>query len=292
MVTEGAHYTDYDPQLRSRLLGEAARVVRSFGFAGSHVIIIGGLVPSLLVPIPEPGLPPHVGTLDLDVCLGVALVEGDVGAYERLEKSLRDAGFAMCRDEDGNTVSWRWEGGVGVRLTIEFFCAPKEGREPGRLYRPKGAVGNKLSAMTIAAGQLIDRDAREVSEEVDLPDGGGRTEQRFKVVGPAAYLAAKADALRRREKNKDAYDVVWLSECWPGAQGALADEIRKSAVFDELGPSLDILAQEFANPDAAGSTKYARFMAVETAERDRAAQHAVGAMRALMKELGHAASTP
>ncbi len=115
-------------------------------------------------------------------------------------------------------MSWRWKGGIGFPLTLEFFCPSAEDRPPGKRHRPGGVVGGKLSAMALAAGRLIDADVREVRIEVELPEGG-RTQHALKVVGPAAYLASKVDALQGRSKNKDAYHVVWLLECWPGGQG-------------------------------------------------------------------------
>jgi hypothetical protein len=94
-------------------------------------------------------------------------------------------------------------------------------RAPGRLHRPGGVVGGRLSALVLSAGRLIDGDTREIELVVDLPAGAGRTRQPVKVVGPAAYLASKADALHRRDKNKDAYDIVWLLESWPGGTRAI-----------------------------------------------------------------------
>lgn len=270
------------------LLGEAVRAVRAFSFAGAHVVIVGGLVPSLLVPHPEQGLEPHIGTQDLDLCLRLALVEGDVGNYERLEKCLKDARFTMA-EEDGQSVSWRWRGGVELPLTIEFFCPPGPDREIGRLYRPGGVVGGKLSALTLATGGLIDKDFREVEVEVTLPGGGGRTRHVLKVAGPASYLAAKADALRRRNKNKDAYDIIWLIESWPGGQTALATTIRNSAIFSEqeFQTALVILKQEFEGLDSAGARKYAHFIRSEDEDLDRLAHSAVGAVRELFQALGN-----
>jgi len=72
------------------------RVIRAFSFAGAHVVIIGGLVPSLLVPEPEQGIERNIGTQDLDLCLSIALVDGNVGNYDRLEQSLKGAGFRMA----------------------------------------------------------------------------------------------------------------------------------------------------------------------------------------------------
>lgn len=256
--------------------------MRAFGFAGAHVVIVGGLVPSLLVPKPEPGIEPHIGTQDLDLCLRVALVDGEVGSYERLEASLRAAGFKMLNGE-----SWRWQGGVELPLTVEFLCPPGPERETGRLYRPGGVVGGKLSALVIATGGLIDRDFRKMEVEVSLPAGGGKTRQELRVAGPAAYLAAKADALRGRNKNKDAYDIIWLVESWPGGQAELAPVIRASAIFEDevFRKQLDILRQEFADIDSAGARKYARLMGGPGLDPDQLALHAVGAIKRLLKEL-------
>ncbi|NVJ17450.1 nucleotidyl transferase AbiEii/AbiGii toxin family protein [Myxococcus sp. AM010] len=282
MATDGGSYGEYDPAIRSGLLAEAVRVVRSFSFAGAHVVVVGGLVPSLLVPQPEAGLEPHVGTNDLDLCLRMALVDGDVGSYERLETSLKVAGFVMM-----SGVSWRWKGGVSLPLTVEFFCPPKEGREIGRLYRPGGVVGGKLSAVVLAMGGLVDLDARDIEVEVNLPGDGGKTRQPLKVVGPAGYLAAKADALRRRNKPKDAYDIVWLAECWPGGQAGLAPVIRESSIFNDplFKDSLRTLRQEFADIEAEGAKKYARFFNGSGRDMDQLARRAVGAIQQLLQEL-------
>ena len=281
MATDGLNLDEYDATMLPILAGQMVRVMRAFGFAGVHVVIIGGLVPSLLVPDPDSGLEPHVGTHDLDLCLSVALIEGEVGEYDRMENSLRAVGFAMVRRDDGTTESWRWRDRLGV--TIEFFCpSGKQGRQPGRLFRPGGVVGGKLSALVLATGHLIDRDARDIELEVELPDNGGRTRQVLRVVGPAAYLASKVDALRGRDKNKDAYDIVWILECWPGGQPAIARTIVASAVFDELGPTLTALREEFATIDSAGAVKYGRFMARDTAAVDLASQRAVGAIAAFL----------
>lgn len=283
---EGGSAADYDPLVTTALRAEAVRIMRAFGFAGAHVIVVGGLVPSLLVPKPEVGIERHVGTLDLDVCLTVALVEGEVGSYERLEVALRGAGFDMVREGE-KTVSWRWRGGKGLPVTLEFFCPAAVGREAGKLYRPGGVVGGKLSAMTLATGRLLDRDHRRVEVEVDLPDGGGRTRHALEVAGPAAYLASKVDALRRRDKNKDAYDLVWLAEGWPGGQRALAIEIRASSIWGdpEFIQALQALREEFANVDASGAVKYARFMRSDEGDFDQLARQAVGAVRELLDAL-------
>jgi hypothetical protein len=176
----------------------------------------------------------------------------------------------------------------GPTINVEFFCAAGPGREPGRLDRPGGVVGGKLSALVLAAGRLIDADTRDVELDVVLPAGGGSTRQPVKVAGPAAYLAAKADALRRRDKNKDAYDIVWLVESWPGGQVELAREIAATSIAGdaEFIEALRVLKHEFGSVDAAGAVKFARFMDEDGSSIDRLARQAVGAVAALLQKLG------
>lgn len=256
--------------------------MRAFGLARTHIVIVGGLVPPLLVPRPDAGIEPHIGTQDLDLCLSVSLVNDEVGAYESLQKSLMGLKFSMV-----DSKGWRWRGGAELSLTVEFLCPPGPEREPGHLFRPRGLAGAKLSALTMATGGLVDRDFLVKAVDVTLPAGEGRTRQEFNVAGPAAYLAAKADALRGRNKPKDAYDIVWLVESWPGGQAALAPIIRASPIFEDevFRKYLDVLRQEFADIDSAGARKYARMMAAPGVDPDQLARSAVGAVKSLMEEL-------
>ena len=73
-----------------------------------ETVVIGGLVPSLLIHSEElpAGTPEHVGTLDLDVGLTLALL--DEGRYRSLTARLRGAGFTPDENEDGRPTRQRW----------------------------------------------------------------------------------------------------------------------------------------------------------------------------------------
>ena len=109
------------------MVDQAAGLLKDIGLASHHVILIGGIVPGLLVPILDPGIEPHIGTTDLDFCLSVALVEGDTAQYERIEQGLKRAGFMSVE-------SWRWRGGPGNRLLVEFFCPAGPNRWPATCF--------------------------------------------------------------------------------------------------------------------------------------------------------------
>lgn len=111
MATDGAHISQYDPDRTRALLSEAGRLIRGVGFSGVHLTFIGGLVPSLLVPVLDPGIDPHIGSGDIDLCLSVALTTGQVGAYQRIEKVLGELGYKMKPQGANSASSWQWIGG-------------------------------------------------------------------------------------------------------------------------------------------------------------------------------------
>jgi hypothetical protein len=292
LVSEGLHHSEYDPALADAVLGEAAHLLRSLGFTAEHAVLIGGIVPTLLVLDPGAGRPKHLGTTDLDLCLSIALIEGDTGEYERIEKSLRKA------DYEPTDQSFRWRRTKGLGLQVEFFCPAGPNRPAGQLHRPtrdenpraKQNLGSNLSAMALDAGAVVGEDVVVVERELDLPEGGGRTRFSFRVTGLLAFLVAKISALTRRDKPKDAYDVVWLVESWEGGPEGAAAAIGASGPFGsaEAEAALDRLWEEFAAPDRLGPASYVRFMADESMTADdrlRLARQAVGALQALRNAL-------
>jgi hypothetical protein len=289
--TDGHHHSAYDPSLVDVVLAEAAHLLRNLGFAAAHTVLIGGVVPSLLVLDPATNRP-HLGTTDLDLCLSVAIVEGDTAEYERIENALRNAGYEPTDD------SFRWRQSDRLRLQIEFFCPAGDGRPAGKLFRPKAAenptakqnFGSKLTAVALDAGQVIGDDVVVVPREVSLPVEGGRTTFEFRVTGVLGFLVAKVGALVGRDKPKDAYDIVWLIENFEGGPAGAAFAITASPAFGrpDVDAALGRLFGEFSAPDCLGPSSYVRFMAdvnMGADDRQRLARQAVGAVGELRRAL-------
>jgi len=279
------HISEYDPSLADAILGEAAHLLRNIGFSARHSILIGGLVPGLLVLDPGPGNQPHIGTADVDLCLSIALIEGDTAEYDRIEAGLRKAGFSPT----DKTFAWMRTDGLGIR--VEFFCPAADGRPAGSLFRPAAAdaprvkhnMGPKLSAVALEAGEVISANVIDVEREVTLPDDGGRTTWTFRVTGLTGFLVAKTAALIGRDKPKDAYDIVWLLENWPGGAEGAAATVSDSSLMErrDVTKSLQRLRTEFSETDRLGPASYVRFMASGTTltdERLRLARQAMGAV--------------
>lgn len=286
---DGHHLSGYDPAVATELVAEAADLMRALGFTASHVVLIGGLVPSLLVPVLDPGIELHIGTADLDLCLSIALVEGQTETYERIEAVLKGRGFEV------GDVSFRWHRRAGLALTVEFFCPAGENRPAGQVFRPNAAAnptgkhnfGGRLSALALEAGGLLTRDVEEVTQSVDLPQGRGRYVARVRVTGPLAFLVAKTDALRDRDKPKDAYDIVWLIESWPEGPAAAARTFGQRLAFHDVQVrgAMGRLKEMFAAPDRIGARSYARFVARDPAEERQLERRAVGAIAEFLEAL-------
>jgi hypothetical protein len=289
LAIEGGHHSQYDPTQLEHVIAEAAGVIRALGFAGKHVVLIGGIVPSLLIPVLDPALEPHVGTRDLDFCLSAAIVEGDTAEYERIERNLRQAGF------EATDESWRWRGGDTGNVLIEFFCPANDERPAGKLFRPahhenplaRHNLGRTLSALALEMGGFIDQDVQIVEREMDLPRGQGRMTVSMRVIGPAGFLALKASALNGRRKPKDAYDIIWLLDAWEGGPEGIARYVRERSFYlsSDFGHVIDILADQFRDVGHAGAIAYADFVTVELEDRDIHARHAVDGVQQFLRRV-------
>ncbi len=152
-------------------------------------------------------------------------------------------------------------------------------------------MGPKLSAMALDAGAAISDDIRIVEREVDLPDGAGRISYQFRVTGLTGFLVAKIGALTERDKPKNAYDIVWLLESWPGGPRQAAQAVLDSPAYrrGDAQRALARLAHEFADPTRVGPRSYARFMATSETGPEviaRMERQASGAVRSFAAALG------
>lgn len=123
-----------------------------------------------------------------------------------------------------------------------------------------------------------------------MPHAAGRTRFTFRVTGLLGFLGAKTAALTGRDKPKDAYDIVWILENWPGGPAAAATAIRDSSAFNRSDASrmINRLFEEFSCLGGLGPSSFIRFLVPGTATQDdraRLARQAVGAVNELRTAL-------
>jgi Nucleotidyl transferase AbiEii toxin, Type IV TA system len=285
------HYSD---PMSEQLLGMAADVLRSFGsaFGGRHLAIVGGAVPSLLVGNIPPGMEPHVGTADLDLHLSLHLLDGETADYyDAIIDGLTEMGLAPDTREDGREVKWRWIGSHrGVRLQVEFLC-PVRSRgglpeQPAVATAAEKNIGpaGQITALSVGFGHLVPVDTVTVDRVVETSRGRLRFE--FPVAGVASWLCLKSDAIMRRDKPKDAYDVVWLiAGLGPeaAARSVLESPLMQSEFDEEVRSQLARLAEQFADDNSVGARSYVDFMASGNEGTD--CRFAVGAVSRFVRLL-------
>ena len=96
-----------------------------------EIVVVGGLVPYLLVDqenLPS-GLDPHVGTMDLDMGLALAILNRE--RYRELGRRLRDAGFEPAVNAQGNKRLQTWTAVTPHPVTVDFLIPPVEERDTG-----------------------------------------------------------------------------------------------------------------------------------------------------------------
>ncbi len=294
MAGDEAGIGDYDSELTEPLLGIAADVLRSFGsaFGDRHLAIIGGAVPSLLMPSPPPGLDRHVGTGDLDFHLSLQLMDGETAEYyQAIVDGLRGLGLRPDQAK-GKPMTWRWTGTYReVCLQVEFLC-PARNRS-GRPEAPASEtpaevnVGpqGEISALAVGYGHLVVDDTIRVERRVTV--SGGDLSFEFPIAGLASWLCLKTDAIMRRDKPKDAYDVVWLLDALSPAEVArrvLASPLIAGEFIEELrGQMKRLIQDQFQGTDSIGPRSYAKFIGPES--EVNSCRHAQGTVAELGSEL-------
>lgn len=232
-------------------------VATKLGDLMDSVVIIGGLVPSLLVPQNQHAVTaePHAGTMDLDLGLDVELLT--TGLYEPLTDRLRAAGFTLDTNDRGNPTRQRWLPPAGFRsVGVDFLIPPTRKADRG------GALRNIQPdfAAVIAPGlHLAFRDSVTVPLR-GTTIAGERATRRVNVCGPGAFVVLKALAFRERGENKDAYDLYYLLRYYGSTLDDIADRLRPLLDDDATRFAVAILREDFTEHDGVGPQRAARFL--------------------------------
>jgi hypothetical protein len=253
-------------------------IATKLGDLKDELVIIGGLVPSLLVPQSE--LPRdeqrHVGSLDVDLGLAIAVLDDE--RYHEISERLREAGFQCDVKADGKPTSQRWRVQEGKRnVTVDFLIPPtREGESGGTLRN----LEEGFAAIITPGLELAFQDRQLVTLTGRTIRGEEATRELW-VCGPGAFIVLKALALHLRGANKDAYDLFYLLQNF---EGGIAD------VFARLEPllnnsstreALEFLRSDFASVESIGPRRVAEFMGDR--EDDAVRADAWGTVQAILR---------
>jgi hypothetical protein len=231
-------------------------VATKLGDMMDDLLIIGGLVPSLIVDqvdLPE-GTDAHVGTMDLDVGLQLALL--DEGGYRKLTERLRDAGFEMDKNEDGNPTRQRWAITGSGTVTVDFLIPPSRDEDRGGKLRD---IEPDFGAIIAPGLRCAFRDRKQVKLDGRTLFGEKATRNVW-VCDAGAYVVLKALAFDSRGENKDAYDLFYVIRNYGTGLDDVASRLRPLLDDDEAQKAVDVLDRDFTDPESVGPRRVAEFI--------------------------------
>ncbi|MCK9524004.1 MAG: hypothetical protein M0R76_13335 [Proteobacteria bacterium] len=251
-------------------------IATKLGDLMEDLVIVGGLVPSLIVDqttLPQ-GADAHVGTMDLDVGLQLALL--DEGRYRKLTERLRDAGFSMDKSTDGNPTRQRWVISQPSTVAVDFLIPPShESDQPGKLRN----IEPNFAAIIAPGLRCAFRDRQQITI-CGRTLFGEKAERSIWVCGAGAFVVLKALAFDGRGENKDAYDLFYVIRNYGAGVEDVALKIRPLLDDAEAQRAIAILKRDFTDPDGIGPMRVATFLAGEP-DVDMQAD-VVGFVRALL----------
>lgn len=221
-----------------------------------EIVIVGGLVPSLLIDqdsMPE-GDDKHVGTMDLDIGLALAIFDGS--RYRAITDRLRSAGFTHDVNEMGNPTRQRWKVEEPRKVTVDFLIPPSNDDDEGGKIRD---IEPDFAAIITPGLRLafIDQQKITLSGKTIF---GEKAVRDIWVCGSGAFVVLKALAFRKRGENKDAYDLYYHIRNFGNGVHEVADALKSLVSEFEAKEALEILRQDFIDFDGLGPSRVAKFL--------------------------------
>src|SRR5258708_7374225 len=144
------------------------------------------------------------------------------------------------------------------------------GWSPGR-PQSRSPESSEITALAVGFGHLVPFDTVTVERRVQT--NRGMLGYEFPVAGLTPWLCLKADAIMRRDKAKDAYDVVWLIDALGPERAAemiSASPLLAGEMASEVIAQLDrLITDQFRDLAAAGPAMYVSFLGTDGAEREQ-----------------------
>lgn len=246
----------YRPEYLELVRSTCLYVATKLGDLMDDTVVVGGLVPSLLIDQAAlaPAVDAHVGTLDLDVGLALAILEH--GRYHTLTERLRRAGFTPDTNAQGNPARQRWKVGSPHPVTVDFLIPPSREDDRGGRLRD---IEPDFAAVIAPGLRLAFGDRTRVALS-GRTIAGERATRDVWVCGAGAFVVLKALAFDLRGENKDAYDLFYVLRNFDTGPADVAARFRSLATEPEAVEALRVLRRDFSAHDGVGPLRVAEFL--------------------------------
>jgi hypothetical protein len=267
----------YSPAAAQMVQRASLYIATKLGDLRDDVVIVGGLVPSLIVPQQQllSGKSPHVGTMDMDLGLAVAIL--DQKRYRELCDRLRNAGFEPDINDAGKPTFQRWRiESENQNVTVDFLISPTlESDQGGRLRNFEECLAAIITPgleLAFADKRLVTLDGETLHRE--------RATREMWVCEAGAFTVLKALAFQGRGENKDAYDLVYLLQNYGNGIDDVFQRLKPLLTSPFAQRALRVLQDDFSRVDLVGTMRVAEFLGDPQDDTVRA--DAAGAVRSLL----------
>lgn len=248
---------DYAAEAVAAARSVLLELVQLLGEFREQLVVVGGWVPVLLLADAREA---HVGTLDIDLALDFQRLPE--ASYTTLLRALIGRGYRQDAQQP-----FRFFRDVPVPdrapivVEVDLLAGEYGGTGPGHRTQP----AQDARARKARGCDLVFAEPRIVTVEGELP-GGGRLAVACRVAAIVPWLVMKGMALADRLKEKDAYDVYYCIDVYPGGAIRLAEEFRPHLEHALVREGLGKIRAAFLSPDHAGPRWVAEFLDVTEAE--------------------------
>jgi len=234
-------------------------LVHLLGEIKDEMVIIGGWTPTFLFPQSDD---PHVGSLDIDVALNFSKIPDDT--YQTILKAFLKRGYTQDREQPFRFFrNVKIEGTEPINVEVDLVAGEYGGTGKGRrTQKVQDIRARKARGCDLAFDSSI-----TVTIEGELPDGG-KDKVSFKVAGVVPFLVMKGMSMYERMKEKDAYDIYYCVEHYPGGVEGLVSEFRPHLKNKLITEGLEKIRSKFASVEHIGPKWVANFLEV-TEKEDR-----------------------
>jgi hypothetical protein len=257
LVAKPLHGDEYAPETLDLIHSTCLYLATKLGDLLEDLVVVGGLVPSLLADqmSKESRSDLHVGTVDLDLGLSVAVLDGQ--RYHAIRERLVQAGFERDENDQGNKTSQRWRSTDHPLATVDFLIGPSHlparGGNIQHLSGDFAAIVTPGLDLAFIDRSLITLKGRTIQGEVAT--------RSIWVCGPGAFTVLKALAFSYRGENKDAYDLYYVLKYHGGGLIDIASRISAFGPHAASQEALGILRDDFCDIDRTGPRRVAEFLA-------------------------------
>ncbi len=271
MVTQ----RDYTEELVRAARSVLVELVHLLGEYWKNIVLVGGWVPDLLLTRKES---PHIGSIDVDLALNHLELRDE--GYKSIQSLLVERGYVQGKQPFIFHRKLMVEGNE-ITVQVDLLSGEYQGTGEGhRHQRIQGGLARKTRGCDLVFDNPV-----VVTIEGELP-GGARDTVKVRVASIVPFLVMKGMALDERLKEKDAWDIYYCIQNYPGGLDHLIEEFRPHLEHGLVREGLDKIAKHFASEKHVGPGFVADFEEIadpeERAIRERDAYEKV---RYLLRKL-------